>query len=236
MQRPSIRGCLPAQGRGRGAGGGGRGAGALPRAHRRPAGGGRGGGGGRGRRGGRPLCAAALCWHVCAGKRRACGRVWVWVCAGGRGAGTRAWGCPPPHTRTPPTTRAHTLPAPAHTHACCKPTTTPLQVHTIVPHDQGAQLLLLGHRRIQQTHLVSGGVCEGGGVGEGGGGIRGALPRPAPQQLPCLLAPRPHDPTPLLPSTRHPCPHPPHTPCPAPVAPRWSVTRSRLACCTCATW
>ncbi|KAI3429896.1 hypothetical protein D9Q98_010207 [Chlorella vulgaris] len=28
------------------------------------------------------------------------------------------------------------------------------QVHTIVPHDQGAQLLLLGHRRIEQTGLV----------------------------------------------------------------------------------
>ena len=28
------------------------------------------------------------------------------------------------------------------------------QVHTIVPHEQGAQLLLLGHRRIQQNGLV----------------------------------------------------------------------------------
>lgn len=37
------------------------------------------------------------------------------------------------------------------------PTTPPArpQVHTILPNDQGAQLLLLGHRRIEQTGLVS---------------------------------------------------------------------------------
>jgi hypothetical protein len=35
-----------------------------------------------------------------------------------------------------------------------QPFSLPPQVHTIVPHEQGAQLLLLGHRRIQQTGLV----------------------------------------------------------------------------------
>lgn len=38
--------------------------------------------------------------------------------------------------------------------AYCECVSSHLQVHTIVPHEQGAQLLLLGHRRIQQTGLM----------------------------------------------------------------------------------